>query len=381
MKKLNKIVLFPLIILALFFIFVGKKILQPLPEARKEFEYLSLISEVISLVQSDYVEEIQPAEKFPGAFSRMLGSLDQSSTYLDAPKTGIYRLYQQGKVYTCGIYGAKHSNYFYISDIAPGSPAETGGLKPGDIIQAINGKSVFQQSFWEIYLSLMTDKPGTIEIVLLQNGDSSAMPNKIKLETTTIDTGLKVEETRDNIYLVELPRIDAQNIARLKQKLANELSDHKSLNLVVDLRKYSGGDFDAFIELTGLFFPHPLPLTVKTKHNQEEFILGSAQAITYHAVVIIDKSTRMYSELLAALFKEHGKENVALIGSRTGGLNTKLTQFPLSDGSSILLTEGLFLLNGKTLANTGVIPDVKVNEKDAAKIIDRAVALLKKTHD
>ncbi len=192
MKKLNKIVLFSVIVWVLFFIFGGKKIFQPHPETKKEFDYLSLISEVISLVRTDYVEEIQPGEKFPGAFSRMLGALDQSSTYLDAPKTKIYRLYQQGETYNCGIYGAKHSNYFYISDIVAGSPAETRGLKPGDILQAVNGKSVFDQSFWEITLSLMTDKPETIEVVLLENEDSSAKPNKIQLETAAIATGLQV---------------------------------------------------------------------------------------------------------------------------------------------------------------------------------------------
>jgi len=380
MKKLNKIALFSVIILILFFIFGGKKILQPLTEAKKEFDYLSLISEVVSLVQTDYVEEVQPGEKFPGAFSSLLGALDQSSTYLDAPKTEIYRLYQQGRAYTCGIYGAAYSDYFYISDIVPGSPAETRGLKPGDIIQAINGKSVFQQSFWEIYLSLMTDKPGTIEIVLLQNGDSSPLPNKIKVETTIIDTGLKVKEIQESIYLVELPRIDAQNTVQLKQKLTNELPHNKPLNLVIDLRKYSGGDLDAFIELTKLFFPQSILLTLKTKHNNEKLLLGSTQPITCHAVVIINKSTRMYGELLAALFKEHGKENVTLMGTRTRGLISQIKQFPLSDGSSLLLTEGLFLLDGKNPVNTGVTPNVRVKEKDAADIIDRAVALLKETH-
>jgi carboxyl-terminal processing protease len=381
MKKINKIAFFSVVALVIFFIFGGKKIFQPHPEAKKEFDYLSLISEVISLVQTDYVEEIKPGEKFPGAFSRMLGALDQCSAYLDAEKTKIYRLYQQGKTYNCGIYGAKGSNYFYISDIVPGSPAETQGLKPGDTIKAINGESIFEQSFWEIYLSLMTDKPETIEVVLLQEEESSSKPNKIKLETTTIDTSLKINEIKDSIYLVEIPRFDAKNTAHLKQKLENELSLHKPLKLVMDLRKYSGGDLDAFIELTKLFFPRSIPLTLKTKRSREKLLLGSKQALTYHAVVIINQSTRMYGELLAALFKEHEKENVTLMGTKTRGLISKIKHFPLHDGSSILLTEGIFLLDGKNPANTGVTPDVKVKEKDSAKIIDRAAALLKETHD
>lgn len=381
MKKLNRIAFLTVIVLVLLFIFGGKKIFQSLPEAKIEFDYLSLISEVVSLVKTDYVEEIQPEEKFLGAFSRMLGSLDQSSTYLDAQKTKIYQLYLQGKTYNCGIYGAKRADYFYISDIVPDSPAEIQGLKPGDTIKAINGKSIFGQSFWEIYLSLQTIKPDKIEVVLLQNEDSSSKPNKIKLETTTINTSLKVKEIKDSILLVELPRIDAKNTAQLKQKLENEFSHNKPLKLVIDLRKHSGGDLNSFIELTRLFFPSPIPLTIKTKHNKEKLLLGSTQSITYHAVVIINKSTRMYGELLAALFIEHGKENVTLMGTKTRGLISKIKQFPLRDGSSILLTEGIFLLNGKNLANTGVTPDVKVKEKDAAKVIDRAVAVLKEPHD
>lgn len=381
MKKINRITFFFVVVLVIFFVFVGKKIFQPLPEAKKEYDYLSLISEVISLVQTDYVEEIQPEEKFPGAFSRMLGALDQCSAYLDAKKTKIYQLYQQGRTYSCGIYGAKCSNYFYISDIVSGSPAETHGLKAGDTIKAINGESIFEQSFWETYLSLMTDKPETIEVVLLQNEESSSKPSKIKLETTTIDTSLKINEIKDSIYLVEIPRFDAQNTTYLKQKLENELSLHKPLNLVIDLRKYSGGNLDSFIELTKLFFPQPIPITLKSKHSQKKLLLGSTQAITYHAVVIINKSTRMYGELLAALFKEHGKKNITLIGTKTRGLISKIKHFPLHDRSSILLTEGIFLLNGKNPANTGVTPDVKVKEKDPAKIIDCAVALLKDTHD
>lgn len=381
MKKFNRFAFFFIILLVLFFIVGGKEIFQFHPEAKKEYDYLSLFSEIISLVKTDYVEEIQPEKKFPGAFTRMLDSLDKSSTYLDVSKTEMYRLYRQDKAYSCGIYGIKRSNYFHIIDIAPNSPADTYGLKPGDTIKAINGKSIFRQSFWEIYLSLLADKPETIEIVLLQNEKSSAKPKIIKLETAAINNDLTVSEIESSIYLVEIPRIDEKNAALLKQKLESELSHKKHSKLVIDLRKYSGGNLDAFIQLTTLFFPHSIPLTLKTKYNQETLLLGSPRAPSYHAVVIINKSTRMYGELLALLFKDFARENVTLVGTKTNGYISKVKQFPLKDGSSILLTEGIFLLNGKNPAKTGVTPDVRIIEKKSAKIIDRAVAILKKTHD
>ncbi|UCH98423.1 MAG: PDZ domain-containing protein [Candidatus Aminicenantes bacterium] len=380
MKKLNNFVFLIAVTVALFLIFGGTKIFQSHPEAKEEYDYLSLISEVVSLVKMEYVEEVQPEKKFPGGFSRMLRSLDKFSTYLDAPKTKIYRLYQQGKTYNCGIYGTKQSNYFYITDIVPNSPAQKHGLKPGDTIKAINGESIFGQSFWEMVLSLHTDKPETIELILLQNQNKPGKPNKIKLKTTSVNTDLKIKNIDANI-LVELPRIDATNAAHLEQKLENELSHTNPLKLIIDLRKYSGGDIDAFIQLTRVFFPRSIPLTIKTKHKEEKFLLGSSHPLAYQAVVIINKSTRMYGELLAALFKEYGKDRAILVGVKTRGFISKIKQFSLYDGSSILLTEGFFLLNGKNPADTGVTPDVKINETDPDKIIDRAVFILKKTYD
>ena len=64
-------------------------------------------------------------------------------------------------------------NYFYITDIAAGSFAEKAGLKAGDIIKAINGKSIYSQTFWEMYLALLSSNSKNISVVLLKtkNGD------------------------------------------------------------------------------------------------------------------------------------------------------------------------------------------------------------------
>jgi carboxyl-terminal processing protease len=383
MKKRNLILVFMAVIVLFFFLFGSKKIFQPLSETKKEYEYISLISEVTALVKTDYVEEVQPAEKFPGAFSGMLGSLDPFSAYLDAPKTAIYRQIQQGGAYHCGIWGSKRYDYFYITDILPGSPAQKSGLEPGDIIKAISGKSTFGQPFWEIYLSLFTPTPGPLEVVLLPHGDRSAFPRPIRLETAAPAPGIKIEEIKNNIHLVELSRIDNQSVTTLTQQFNRDpaLSSPAPLKLIIDLRKYSGGDLDALIQLARLLLPHPLTLTLKTKHSEEEFLLGSIHALNYRAVVIINQSTRMYGELLAALLQLSARDRVTLLGIKTDGFISKIKQFPLEDGSSVLLTEGFYLLKGKNLEQTGITPDVKVKRKQWTAILDMAVDILMKSYD
>ncbi len=382
MKKLTYFI-FPVVLLVVFFfVFGGTKIFHSFSQTKKEYDYLSLFSEVISLVKTDYVEQIEPAEKFPGAFSGMLSALDETCAYLDRKQTGIYSLYLQNNVYNCGIHGTRYSNYFYITDAVNNSTALACEIKPGCIIKAVNGKSIYGQSFWQMYLSLLTDKPGTIELVLFE--ENSSKPCRVNVHTRLPGDTPIFKKIRGDIHLVELPRIDKERVTTLKRHLEAEQgrgSAGKSLKLIIDLRKYSGGDLDSFIQLAKLFFSEaiPLKLTLKTKLREETFLLGSKHAFNYRAVVIINKSTRMYGELLANLFKisrPPGTPVVTLVGAETAGFISKLKQVPLKDGSSILLPEGLFLLNGQNPGKSTVTPDVKIKNEDFAAIIDRSISIL-----
>ncbi|NIM13639.1 MAG: hypothetical protein GTO45_16095 [Candidatus Aminicenantes bacterium] len=386
MKKL-KYFIFPVVLLVVFFfVFGGTKIFRSFSQTKKEYDYLSLFSEVVSLIKTDYVEKIQPAEKFPGAFSGMLRALDETSAYLDSKQTKIYNLYLQNKVYSCGIYGTRYSNYFYITDVVKNSTTKACEIKPGCIIKAVNGKSIYGQSFWQMYLSLLADKQETIELVLLK--EDSSKPCKVKVQTEPPKDTPIFKKIQEDIYLVELSRIDEERVTTLKHQLGQKRGDRSGSNplkLIIDLRKYNGGDLDSFIQLTKLFFNKtiPLKLTLKTKSEEETFSLGSNHALTYRAVVIINKSTRMYGELLANLFKISQPPNtyvVTLVGIETSGFISKLKQVPLKDGSSILLPEGLFLLNGKNPGKSGVKPDVKIKDEDFAAIIDRSISILEKTN-
>jgi carboxyl-terminal processing protease len=387
LKQLRYIILPVVVLVVFFFVFGGTKIFRSFSRTEKEYQYLALFSEVISLVKSDYVETLQPEEKFPGAFSGMLSSLDEFSAYLDTRQTRLYNLYLQDKACNCGIYGIKYSNYFYITDIAVDSPAEKNGIKPGSIIKAVNGKSIFGQSFWQMYFSLLSEKPETIELVLLK--ESSTLPYKVKLHTETIKNAPIIQKIRENIYLLELSRIDEEHLTALNRQLKQiQIQESnpgtKPLKLIIDLRKYRGGDLDAFIRLTELFFAKttPLTLTLKTKSLEKTFSLGADEPLTYHAVVILNQSTMMYGELLANLFQVYQSGDtsvVTLVGSKTRGFISKLRQLSLSDETSILLSEGLFLLNGKNPAQNGVKPDVTIKEEDFATIIDRSISILNKT--
>jgi carboxyl-terminal processing protease len=388
MIKTNKILFLVGVLLFTFFLLLADKIIfqsQPETEMGKEYRYLSLFSEVVSQVKTNYVEEVNPAEKFPGAFSGMLSSLDHFSAYLDAVKTQTYAAFHSGRFYGCGLYGAKVLSYFFITDVTPGSPADRAGLKHGDIIKAVNGVSLYSRSFWEMYLSLLSSAPQNIQLTLFKK--DSRDTQKFQLQTRLIELRTAVTHLPKDILLVKLPRFDADAAALLKEQLAayNTSPGRKNipLKLIIDLRTYCGGDLESFKQIANLFFKDKIALTLKLKDKVKDIFPETKEknGPTYKAVIIINRSTRMYGELLAAIFKNPGKGitsryPVTLVGTRTQGFISELKFIPLQDGSSILLTEGLFLLNGKSTASKGIEPDIEIKDKNSEQIMDKCISIL-----
>lgn len=381
MRIFNKFVFLPVLLYMFLFLDGDTKTLAQHSETEKEYKYLSLFSEVVSLVKTNYVEAVDAASKFPGAFSAMLGSLDPFSAYLDASKAQTYRNYQRGTSCGCGIHGAKVFNYFYITDVDAGSSAEKAGIKPGDTIKAANGESFYAASFWEMYLALMSSEPRTIEVVLFEKNRRDT--KKIKLDTRPGEspTTIKPLQKQKDILLVNLIRFDAAAAELLKKRLTRyrSMSRGQPLKLIVDLRKYNGGNFNAFREIVNLFFKKPILLTLKLKDKEEDFLLGATETMKYKAAVILNRSTRMYGELLAALFRNAGapaQRPAVLVGTKTQGFVAKLKSIPMEDNSSILLTEGLFLLDGKSTASNGVSPDIILKDENAGEIMDQCISIL-----
>jgi carboxyl-terminal processing protease len=299
----------------------------------------------------------------------MLAHLDKLSSYLDPEKTRIYKLYEKGILYSTGIYGIKLINYFYITDVVKNSPAEHAGLQAGDIVKSVKGKTIFSLSFWEMYFSLLTEKSENIDLVIFKKGISK--PDKIGLKTKLINCDTQIKKIKNDVFYIELLKIDKLSVKLIKERLMNK----KSLRLIIDLRKYSGGDFDSFIDITRLFFKKTTSVVIKTKEKEEKVLLGSVNPLKFKAVIIINQSTIMYSELLAALFKSM---NAILIGSKTQGFISKLNHISLKDGSSVLITGGIFLLKGKDLRKSEVNPKIELKGKDWKHILDKSLFILEK---
>lgn len=326
-------------------------------------KYLTLFTEVSALIRNHYVEKVDPATKFPEAFTTLMAQLDESSAYLNADLTLRYRAYSRGEAYGLGILGRKGGDYFTVTGVIPGSPAASAGIGRGDSIQSVNGKSLYGQSYWGMALQLLSSEPEMFELIIKKEAERK--PRAITIESTTIPSPMKAGPVSAGIYYFPLLTMDKSTVAQLRTLL----HDFAGRAWIIDLRYYLGGDFDSFIECAALLLPRQV-LLIGKRGGVETVVIGSVQQPEVKTVVIIDSSTILFSELLAHALKFNGAR---LVGAKSRGFVPHLKQFFLDDGSSVLLRAGHFeLKSGQPLPDV-VKPDVGIDTEDPKVLLKHCI--------
>lgn len=367
MKKNIHYLFLVFLLLFVFLYFDGFKLFRNRDESTGSDGYLSLFSKVMDLVKTDYVEDVNPAQKFPGAFSSMVSGVDDYSSYLSEKKSRLFQKYQNERYFGCGVYGVKNEKYFSIVDIRPDSPAYKAGLRVGDIIRKANGTSFFELSFWEMFLSMISETPEPFSLVCMKKKSKS-------LQTLTIDpvliTGdIIFKKINHVIRLISLMRMDMNSVNRIKA----EMTKNQKSKWIIDLRKYSGGNFEAFLEISKIFIHEIIPLSLETRNDKMEYLIGSDSDSMDRCVFIINASTTLYSELLAHFLKV---SKALLIGETTTGFVPYLEQIYLDDGCSLVLNTGVFKIFNQAVLGRGVKPTVNITTADDTVLFSSCVDIL-----
>jgi len=141
------------------------------------YRQLSVYSEVLSRVRSEYVEEPNIPMVTEGALHGLLESLDANSSYLTAAEYKHYRAIKTDGKAEIGAAVSKRFGYAAVIAVIPGGPAEKAGIENSDIFESIEGRSTRDMSLAEIH-SLLVGEPGsTLTVAVVR--PRRAEPQKI----------------------------------------------------------------------------------------------------------------------------------------------------------------------------------------------------------
>ncbi len=329
------------------------------------YRQLQVYSEVLSRVQSEYVEEPNIPKVTDGALHGLVEALDSNSSYMTAE---AYKAYKAHKTEAKGDIGAVISKRFGYADVVsvlPGSPAEKAGIEPTDIFESIEGQSTREMSLPEIR-SLIAGAPGSFLNVAVVRA-RKAEPQKMVITRDIVNMPPVSEKMMDEqigyIKVETLTKGKAQEVAAKVKSL--EHSGAKKI--LLDLRNDAEGDENEGVAVANLFLNHgTITYLQGQRFPREAFNADPAKAITTLPVaVLVNKGTAGAAEVVAAAILENARGDV--IGDKTFGDGSVQKTIDLPDGGALILSVAKYYSpSGKAIQDTAITPNVLVADVDDA---------------
>lgn len=326
-------------------------------------EGIKKIETALRLVQNNYVEGADQEKLIDGAIDGMMNALgDPFSSYMGPETAQQFSEQIEGSFTGIGAeVSMENGNVVVVSPIK-GSPAETAGIKPKDILLSVNGESFEGLSLNEAVAKIRGPKGTVAKIKVKRAGSATTLEYSITRDDIALETVYsRMEEGK--VGVIEVTEFSMNTAKRFKEELQS-LESQGMKGLVIDVRNNPGGVLQIVEEMAGEFIEKgKLIVQIEDKNKMRDKLVSKGTAKDYPIAVVINKGSASASEILAGALKESA--NAKLIGETTYGKGTVQTSFnkEFGDGSLLKVTIAKWLTpNGDWIHKEGIEPDIAVSQ-------------------
>lgn len=337
-KSKNSFIL-PLLLLSFMSagIGIGRLVSGGASEQSFSGEHYSKMQEIIGVLDREYVDPIQKKQLFEKTISDMLHKLDPHSNYIPAEDLAAVREQIEGQFGGVGIRFLVIRDTICVTHVVEGSPSEGVGVKAGDRIVKIDGKSVAGVKInSEKIMGLLRGTQGTpVKVALLrgkQTLQKTIVRGAIPIESIVCATMLDKE-----IGYIRLDQFSVSSSTEFRN--AAQLLLRKGMKkLIFDLRENGGGVLTGAVEIADEFLPEGAEiLEVRAKRGQNMYKAEAGGLLEDMPVtLLINEGSASASEILAGALQDNDRAEI--IGRRSFGKGLVQQDFPLSDQSNLRLT-------------------------------------------
>jgi carboxyl-terminal processing protease len=294
---------------------------------------------VLSIVERNYADPVDVDKAiYDGAIPGMLRVLDPHSNFFDPRQYALFREEQQGKYYGVGMTVQGRDNQTIVLAPFVGSPAYKAGIRPGDIILKVDGKTCTGLTTTEVADMLKGAKGTTVHISLGREG---------------WDKPIEVTVVRDEIprpgveyFTMVKPGIGYVRVSTFNETTDSDLADalkqldaSKLDGLIIDLRNNGGGLLNQAVGMSDMFLDkNEIVVSHRGRASTERryYALRGNQGIEVPLVVLINGQSASASEIVAGSIQDHDRG--LIVGETSFGKGLVQTQYPLSEDTALLLT-------------------------------------------
>jgi len=327
-----------LVILVCGFLGVGFSQRSQAPAADVDVrDNLRQFSEVYDLVEQNYAEPVN-ADKaiYNGAIPGMLHVLDPHSNFFDPKSYSSLREEQRGKYFGVGMTIAPRNNKVIVLAPFVGTPAYKAGIRPGDVIIAVDGKPTDNMTAGDVADLLKGAKGTTVHIsILREGGDKPLEFTVVRDEIPRNSVDLKFE-IRPGVGYMHITAFNETTEREVEDAL-EEFGDMKGL--ILDLRGNPGGLLNEGVGVADKFLKKGQVIVSHRGRSSPEKVYKAARGNggkDYPLVVLVNRGTASAAEIVSGAIQDHDRGLVA--GETTFGKGLVQTVYPLSENTGLALT-------------------------------------------
>ena len=338
------------------------------------YQKLRVFSQVLTYIQTSYVDDVDPQQLIYDAVKGMLAHLDPHTTFLPAEEYEKLREDTAGEFgglgIDVGVVGEDDEAIAIIERVHTHGPAAHAGLRIGDLIVAIDGTSTRGEAL-EHTVRLLRGIPGT-KVILSVSRAQWPKSHDVPL----VRRQVRVESVQHDILEAPgAPVIGHIAISSFQERTDIELGAALTAvrdearrrrtrvsGVILDLRDNPGGLLDEGVKVADRFISNGVIVSTEgrnPKNAEKEFAHASGTEADYPVVVLVNGYTASASEIVAGALQDH--KRAVVVGERSFGKGSVQTLFGLDDGAGLKLTIARYYTpSGRSIQGKGVAPDLVV---------------------
>ena len=326
-------------------------------------------SELSETVSKNYLYSADEKTLTEGVLNGYIQALpDDFSMYMDEEE---YRSYLDFETVANNIGIGVNTMYdssldgICIINVYKGSPAESAGIVPGDLIVAVGGVPVKQLGYYGVMAELGTGSEGEkVDITVRKNtgADVSLVLSKSKVDAKRIEG----KRLKNKIGLITIAGFETGDEEVFKEEMRTLITSDCE-KFIIDVRNNSGGSIEAISRMLDFLVPEGNMFTITDKSGAKNTIVSDANSVPYPLAVLVNERTVCGAEVFASVLSLG--EGTRLFGVPTYGKASNQSVFKLSDGGAVSISTTKYVPFPEVDFDIGgIVPDETIELSDEAKL-------------
>jgi len=297
-------------------------------------------TQVYEVVQQNYAEPVNPDKAiYNGAIPGMLRVLDPHSNFFDPKSYSALREEQRGKYYGVGMQVGPRNNKVIVIAPFTGAPAYRAGIRPGDVIIAVDGKATDNMSTSDVAELLKGPKGTTVKITVLREGTEKPIDFSVvrdEIPRYSVDVHFMIRPGIGYIHVSGFQETTEHEVAQALEQLQ---AQGEMKGLILDLRQNPGGLLSEGVGVADKFLKKGQVIVSHHGRSSPEKVYRAAHGNggkEYPLVVLVNRGTASAAEIVAGAIQDHDRG--LIVGETTFGKGLVQTVYPLSENTGLALT-------------------------------------------